>query len=66
MTPDENFIVDRHPQFKNVVLAAGFSGHGFKFAPLIAEALADLVMQGQTALPIGFLSLNRFFSEQNH
>ena len=43
MTPDEDFIVDHHPEFRNVVFAAGFSGHGFKFAPLIAVALADLV-----------------------
>jgi monomeric sarcosine oxidase len=59
MTPDEDFIVDHHPNFKNVLLAAGFSGHGFKFAPLIAVALADLALQGKTELPIGFLSLNR-------
>jgi monomeric sarcosine oxidase len=59
MTPDEDFIVDRHPHFSNVVFAAGFSGHGFKFAPLIAEALADLVLDGKTSLPIEFLSLGR-------
>ena len=59
VTPDENFIVDRHPEFNNVVFAAGFSGHGFKFAPLIAMALADLVEQGKTSLPIDFLSLRR-------
>jgi len=60
LTPDEHFIVDRHPQFDNVVFAAGFSGHGFKFAPLIAVALADLVQNGTTPLPIDFLSMNRF------
>ena len=59
MTPDDDFIVDRHPEFSNVVFAAGFSGHGFKFAPLIAVALADLVLLGETPLPIGFLSLGR-------
>ena len=59
MTPDEDFIVDRHPEFGNVVFATGFSGHGFKFAPLIAGALADLALQGKTSLPIGFLSLAR-------
>ena len=59
MTPDEDFIVDRHPEFSNVVFATGFSGHGFKFAPLIAVALADLVLLGKTSLPIGFLSLGR-------
>jgi monomeric sarcosine oxidase len=60
LTSDEHFIVDLHPHYSNVVLAAGFSGHGFKFAPVIAIALADLVQHGQTSLPIGFLSLDRF------
>jgi monomeric sarcosine oxidase len=59
MTPDDDFVVDHHPEFSNVVFAAGFSGHGFKFAPLIALALADLLQQGKTSLPIQFLSLDR-------
>jgi monomeric sarcosine oxidase len=63
MTPDDDFIVDRHPQFANVVFAAGFSGHGFKFAPLIAVALADLLQQGKTSLPIDFLSLDRWVQQ---
>ena len=65
MTPDEDFIVDQHPKFKNVVFAAGFSGHGFKFAPLIAAALADLALQGKTELPIGFLSLKRLLKDDS-
>jgi glycine/D-amino acid oxidase-like deaminating enzyme len=64
MTPDDDFIVDRHPEYANVVFAAGFSGHGFKFAPLIAVALADLLQQGKTALPIDFLSLDRLLQKQ--
>ena len=55
LTPDEHFIVDRHPVHSNVVFAAGFSGHGFKFAPVIGECLADLATEGTTNLPIGFL-----------
>jgi glycine/D-amino acid oxidase-like deaminating enzyme len=66
MTPDDDFIVDRHPEFTNVVFAAGFSGHGFKFAPLIAVALADLLLQGKTQLPIAFLSLNRLLQKQEN
>jgi monomeric sarcosine oxidase len=66
MTPDEDFIVDHHPEFNNVVFAAGFSGHGFKFAPLIAVALADLVQQAKTSLPIGFLSLGRSSLQVEH
>ena len=63
MTPDDDFIVDHHPEFSNVVFAAGFSGHGFKFAPLIAVALADLLQQGKTSLPIDFLALDRLVAE---
>jgi monomeric sarcosine oxidase len=59
MTPDEHFIVDRHPRFDNLFFAAGFSGHGFKFAPIIGKALADLSIDGQTSEPIGFLSASR-------
>jgi monomeric sarcosine oxidase len=60
MSPDEHFIVDRHPAHTNVAFAAGLSGHGFKFAPVLGRALADLVLDGATQLPIGFLSLSRF------
>jgi glycine/D-amino acid oxidase-like deaminating enzyme len=60
MSPDENFIVDRHPEHPNVVFAAGLSGHGFKFAPALGRVLADLTLQGGTRLPIDFLSLARF------
>ncbi len=42
MTPDEDFIIDRHPEFDRVTLAAGFSGHGFKFTPVVGEYLATL------------------------
>ena len=59
MTPDEHFVIDRHPRAENVWFAAGFSGHGFKFAPAIGEALVDLATRGSTALPVGFLSLDR-------
>lgn len=47
MTPDQHFIVDRHAHYPNVAFAAGFSGHGFKFAPVIAEMLADILTQTQ-------------------
>jgi monomeric sarcosine oxidase len=60
MSPDENFIVDRMPDDPRIVFAAGLSGHGFKFAPVLGEALADLATEGKTNLPIGFLGLARF------
>ncbi len=60
MTPDEHFLIDRHPRFENLILAAGFSGHGFKFAPALGEVLAELSLEGRSTLPIDFLSLKRF------
>lgn len=57
---DGHFIVDQHPQHDNVYFATGFSGHGFKFAPVIGQALADLTTSGVSRLPIDFLSLERF------
>jgi sarcosine oxidase len=60
LSPDRHFIVDRHPANGNVVFAAGFSGHGFKFAPVIGEILADLADTGTTRWPIGFLRAARF------
>jgi glycine/D-amino acid oxidase-like deaminating enzyme len=59
MSPDEHFIVDRHPAYPNVVFAAGLSGHGFKFVPVLGSALAELALDGKTQLPIDFLSLKR-------
>ena len=59
MSPDSNFIVGLHPSHRNVAVACGFSGHGFKFAPVIGEALADLACDGATKLPIGFLRAGR-------
>jgi monomeric sarcosine oxidase len=61
MSPDEHFIIDRHPEWENLVFAAGFSGHGFKFAPVIGEALADLVMFGKSPRPVDFLRVGARF-----
>ncbi|MEM0924585.1 MAG: N-methyl-L-tryptophan oxidase [Planctomycetota bacterium] len=60
MSPDEHFIIDCHPDTDRVVFAAGLSGHGFKFASVLGEVLADLAESGQTEMPIGFLRLDRF------
>jgi sarcosine oxidase len=61
-SPDHHFIIDRHPSHPHVTLACGFSGHGFKFASVIGEALADLATKGTSELPIEFLSMTRFAS----
>lgn len=60
-SPDENFIIDKLPGFEaNVSVACGFSGHGFKFASVVGEILADLAIAGKTDLPIQFLNAKRF------
>jgi sarcosine oxidase len=56
-TTDGHFVVDRHPEHPGVVFGCGFSGHGFKFASAMGEALADLALNGRTELPVGFLGL---------
>ena len=48
MSADEHFIVDRHPDDERICFAAGLSGHGFKFAPVLGEALADLALAGKS------------------
>jgi len=58
-TPDRNFIVDHHPQHQHVAIACGFSGHGFKFTPVIGSVLADLALEGETSHSIEFLSATR-------
>lgn len=58
-SPDSHFVIDRHPADKDVLFACGFSGHGFKFAPVIGEALADLALTDSTALPVSFLGSER-------
>lgn len=59
-SPDGHLILDRHPIHPNVAIVCGCSGHGFKFAPVVGEILADLATAGGTAHRIGFLGLSRF------
>ncbi len=58
-TPDENAVVGSLPDMPNVIFAGGFSAHGFKLAPAIGEALADLTERDETVQPIGHLALDR-------
>jgi sarcosine oxidase len=64
LTPDGNFVIDRHPAHSNVILCGGFSGHGFKFAPVIGEIAAELALEGGSRHQIDFLSLKRFGAPQ--
>jgi len=52
-TPDEHFVIARHPEHpESVTVACGFSGHGFKFVPVVGEIVADLALTGTTEHPI--------------
>lgn len=58
---DEDFVIDFVPNTnENVVVATGFSGHGFKFVPVIGEILKDLALNGKTDYLIEFLNIDRF------
>ncbi len=59
-SPDEHFIVDTWPVDRRVAIAAGFSGHGFKFCPVIGEIAADLATRGETRHDIALFRLSRF------
>ncbi len=59
-TPDRHFVIDRLPAAPSVIIAAGFSGHGFKFAILIGKILSGLVIPGGATYPLDLFSLSRF------
>jgi sarcosine oxidase len=59
MTPDEHFILDRHPAYPQVVIGSPCSGHGFKFGAVIGRILADLALRGATAYDIARFRLDR-------
>ncbi len=59
-TPDEHFILDVHPELPQVSIAAGFSGHGFKFCSVVGEIMADLATQGGTGHEVGLFTTERF------
>ena len=63
-SPDEHFIIGRHPEHPQVSFAAGLSGHGFKFAPVIGEILADLAETGTTKHDIGTFDLGRLRTDR--
>jgi sarcosine oxidase subunit beta len=65
ITPDWHPILDRCPQIENLYLAVGFSGHGFKFAPMIGQLMAELIVDGQfRTLDVSAFRLNRFAEGQ--
>ncbi|WP_240689355.1 N-methyl-L-tryptophan oxidase [Ammoniphilus sp. YIM 78166] len=60
VTPDEDFIIDHHPSFPHVLIAAGFSGHGFKFVSSLGEVLGQLLINGKSDINLHRFKLNRF------
>ena len=60
VTPDGDFIIDRLPDAPDIIVASPCSGHGFKFAPVIGEILADLATAGPPQHDISRFRLGRF------
>ncbi|MDE2141545.1 MAG: N-methyl-L-tryptophan oxidase [Elusimicrobia bacterium] len=59
-TPDDDFIMDKLPDVPNAYVAAGFSGHGFKFAPIVGKSMAELMIAGKSDLNLHRFRLARF------
>ncbi|XP_074176058.1 peroxisomal sarcosine oxidase isoform X1 [Rhinolophus sinicus] len=59
-TPDEHFILDRHPKYDNIVIGAGFSGHGFKLSPVVGKILCELSMKLTTHYDLTPFQMSRF------
>ena len=59
-SPDEHFLIDRLAATPQVTVAAGFSGHGYKFCSVVGEVMADLAIDGVTRHDVGLFRLDRF------
>lgn len=59
-SPDEHFIVDKLTEFPQVFVAAGFSGHGFKYCSVVGELIAGLVDDEESDLPVDMFRISRF------
>ncbi|NXD81644.1 SOX oxidase, partial [Halcyon senegalensis] len=59
-TPDEDFILDRHPKFSNIIIGAGFSGHGFKLAPVVGKLLCELSLGEEPSHSMAPFTITRF------
>ncbi|XP_058416201.1 peroxisomal sarcosine oxidase isoform X2 [Diceros bicornis minor] len=59
-TPDGHFILDRHPKHANIVIGAGFSGHGFKLAPVVGKILYELSMNLTPSYDLTPFRISRF------
>jgi sarcosine oxidase len=59
-TPDGHFIIDFHPNHRNVVIVSPCSGHGFKFSSVIGEVVQQMVNDGKSKLDISLFKISRF------
>ena len=62
---DYHFIIDLLPDYENVVLAAGFSGHGFKFGPVLGKILVGMLLKKHLELDTTLFALKRFDDKEN-
>ncbi|XP_072527705.1 peroxisomal sarcosine oxidase-like [Salminus brasiliensis] len=60
VTPDCHFVLDRHPAYSNIVIGAGFSGHGFKLSPIVGKVLSELSMGQAPSYDLSPFSIRRF------
>jgi len=60
VTPDHLFVLDRHPEFQNIVIGAGFSGHGFKMAPVVGKILSQMALGEKVLYDVLPFRLSRF------
>ncbi len=63
-TPDEHFVIDTIPHLDQVVVASPCSGHGYKFASVVGEILADLAIEGRTRFDLSLFRFGRFATPQ--
>ncbi|GAB4520786.1 MAG: N-methyl-L-tryptophan oxidase [Anaerolineae bacterium] len=61
-TPDYHFVVDHHPEWSHVMIAAGFSGHGFKFGPIMGRFVARMLMGESVPVDMSTFQIARFSS----
>ncbi len=60
MTPDEHFLIDKHPEYSHIIFGGGCSGHSFKFGTLIGKILMELALEGKTQYDISLFNVARF------
>ncbi|XP_033904562.3 peroxisomal sarcosine oxidase isoform X1 [Acipenser ruthenus] len=62
VTPDSDFILDQHPSHSNIIIGAGFSGHGFKLAPVAGKILCELALGKTPSFDLSPFRITRFQS----